>query len=125
MHEYLGLTKLDNNLPKIIWMPRQVKEPLVTNLALIHRRPEAELLRVANALHDRTDGVQNHSGDVPARAERRLRVLLDIGRVKDGDGQRDGPDPDHLENPKPEERPEFITLVVEAVVFAGLEDPEE
>ena len=54
-----------------------------------------------------------------------MRVLGDVGGVEDGDGERDGPDPDHLEDPEAEEGPELVALVVEAVVLASLEDTEE
>lgn len=120
----IRLTELNNNLPKIIRMPRQVKEALVTDLALIPRRPEPELLRIAHTLHHHPNGIQDHAGDVPACSERRLGVLLDIGRVEDRHGQGDGPDPDHLEDPESEKGPELVSFVIKTVIFSRLKNSE-
>lgn len=54
-----------------------------------------------------------------------MRILRNRRRIKDGDGQRDDPDPQHLENPEAEEREELVALVIEAAVRAGLENAEE
>jgi hypothetical protein len=54
-----------------------------------------------------------------------LRILLDIWRIQDRHGQRNNPNPDHLEDPKGKELEDVISLVVESVVFPRLEDTEE
>lgn len=46
-------------------------------------------------------------------------------RIEHCDGQRDGPDPKHLEDPETEEGEELLAHLVEAVIFASFEDAEE
>ncbi|KAF3060390.1 hypothetical protein CFAM422_011238 [Trichoderma lentiforme] len=45
-------------------------------------------------------------------------------RVEHRDGQRDGPDLKHLEDPEAEEGEELLAHLVEAVIFACFEDAE-
>ena len=40
-------------------------------------------------------------------------------------GDLTGPDPKHLKDPKAKERKELVSLVIEAVVLASLDDTEE
>lgn len=121
-----GLTELDNDLAKVVRMPRHAEEALVADgLALRVIPPEGVLLRVAHGLHCEADDEEDDADDVPACAEGVLRVLRHVGRVEHGHGQRDGPDPDHLEDPEAEEGEELVALVVEAVVLARLDDAEE
>lgn len=87
--------------------------------------PKPELLNITHGLHDEPKAKQDNTRHVPARAEAMLRVPRHGRRVEDGDGQGDGPDPDHLEDPEAEEGEELVALVVEAVVLASLEDAEE
>lgn len=101
------------------------EEPLVADSILIVSLAEAELLRIADTLHDEADCEQNDAGDVAAGAKGHLGKALDPGRVQNRDGQRDGPDPDHLEDPEAEEREELVTLIIEAVILARLQDSEE
>lgn len=54
-----------------------------------------------------------------------LRVSRHVGRVEQRDGQRHGPDPNHLKDPEPQEWQELAALIVEAVIFACFEDPVE
>lgn len=46
-------------------------------------------------------------------------------RIEHRDGQRDGPDPEHLEDPETEEGEKLLAHPVEAVIFACFEDAEE
>lgn len=54
-----------------------------------------------------------------------LRILLDVWRIQDRHWQGNNLDPDHLKDPKGKELKEIISLVIEPVVFARLEDAEE
>lgn len=118
-------TELDNDLAKIIRMPRPSPRALVTHGILVHPLPEDELFHIAHALQDKAQREQDHAHDVAARAEPDKRERGHVGRVEDRHGQRDGPDPDHLKHPEAEKGEELVALVVEAVVLAGLEDAEE
>jgi len=52
------LTKMDEDLSKIVWMSGPVEEPLVTNCSLITSpRSEAILLHITDTLHDQADRI--------------------------------------------------------------------
>ena len=119
------LTKLDDDLPEVVGMPAPAPEALVADGALVLAAAEDVLLHVAHALHHQAYRKENDTGNVAPRPEAVLRVGLHGGRVEHGDGQADGPHPDHLEDPEAEEGEELVALVVEAVVLARLQDPEE
>ena len=117
---------MDENLSKVIWMSWPIEESLVTNGPfIIHSRPETVLLNVADTLHDQANWVENNTGDIPACSECWLRVPSDVRGVQDGDGQWNGPDPDHLEYPKSKEWEELVPFVIESIIFAGLDNSEE
>lgn len=118
-------TKLNYDLPKVVGMAAPGKEPLVANGRFVVSLPKHELLNIAHSLHDKPSGKNNNTSDVAARAKRYLWILLHIGRVQKGDRQRDGPNPYHLKDPEAQERKELVSLVIEAVIFARLQDPEE
>lgn len=119
------LTELDEDLPEVIGMPAEVEETLVANGALVVCLPKGELLRIAHRFHGEADGVEDNARNVTTSPERWLLVLLDVGGVKNGDGHRDSPDPDHLEYPEAEKGEELVALVIEAVVLARLQDAEQ
>lgn len=99
-------------------------EALVTHGALVLRAPEPVLLDIADAFHDETNGKHDDSDNVSGCAKADEGVLPHGGRVDERHGQRDDPDPDHLEDPEAEEGEELVALVVEAVVLSRLEDAE-
>lgn len=125
MGEESGLTKLHNNLSKVIRVSRVGKEAFVTDISPVVRLPEPVLLHIAHALHDEPNRPQHDAGDIPPGAEAVLPIPRDAGAVDESHGQGDGPDPEHLEDPEAEEGEEPVALVVEAVVPAGPEDAEE
>ena len=86
---------------------------------------EPVLLRVADALHGKPQDEEYYPGDVPHLPEVGLIGVPHSQGVQNGNGQRDGPHPQHLEDPEPQEREELVPLVVESVVLARLQDPEE
>ena len=118
-------TKLHDDFPKVIRMPRPAEEPHVTDSAFLRPLAETVLLHIAHAFHNEADDPQNHAGDVPPRPKTRLMEVRHVRRVKHRDRQTARPDPEHLKDPEPEKLEEVIPLVVEAVVFARLDDPEE
>ena len=126
MERLLRLAELDEDLAKVVWVPGVVKEAAVAHVVgLVARLAEAVLVGIAHRLHGETHGKEHHAGNVPRRAESGLRVARDGGRVEDGDGQGDGPDPDHLQDPEAEEGEEAAAHVIEAAVRSRLEDAEE
>jgi hypothetical protein len=54
-----------------------------------------------------------------------LWVFGSVWGVDHGNWQADYPDPDHLEDPEPKGREKLVALVVEAVIFASLDDAEK
>lgn len=121
----LRLAELGEDLAKVVWVPGVVKEAAVAHVGLVVRLAEAVLVDIAHRLHDEAHGKEHHAGNVPRRAESGLRIARDGGRVEDGDGQGDGPDPEHLQDPEAEEGEEAAAHVVEAAVHSRLEDAEE
>ena len=119
------LTKVKYDLAEVVWMSRHVKEPPVTDVALVVRLPEPVLVHITDSLHDEPDGEEDDAGDIPAGAKVVLRIARDGGGVEDRDGQGDGPHPEHLKDPEAQEGEELVALVVEAVILARLEDAEE
>jgi hypothetical protein len=119
-------TKLDDYFTKVIWMSRPRKEALITNGTLVARIALEEiLLYITNTLHYKPNPKQYHSPNIPSSAKIGLWVLGDIRRVQDSDGQRNGPDPKHLETPEAEKGKELVAFVVKTVVLAGFQDSEE
>lgn len=107
-------------------MPGPVEEANIAYLSFIGRFAAEEiLLNIRNALHHKPNSEQDHPRDVPPRTEIGLGVLRDIGRVQDGNGERDGPDPDHLKDPEAQKGEELVADLVEAIVFSGFEYTEE
>lgn len=120
------LTKLDDDLTKVIGMSGDLEETHVADRTVTSMfAAETVLLHVGHCLHDQADRVQDYASNVSARAECRMRELSDIWRVEHSHRQRDGPHPEHLEDPEAKEFEEIVALVVEAIIFARLQDPEE
>jgi len=119
------LTEMNHYFAKIVRVPGEVEEPLVTEGPLVVARPEYVSLNIARSLHENANRIQDDTGDVTPRSEGDLGVPLNVGRVQDGDGQGYGPDPDYLEEPEYREGPELVSQVVEAVIFACFQDPIE
>lgn len=83
-------------------------------------------MHVRDDLEQETDAEHYDAGDVRGGAERHVIVGgSEGGRVSNGDGQGDGPYPEHLEDPKGEEGEEAATHLVEARVMAGADDAVE
>jgi hypothetical protein len=120
------LTELDDYFSEVVRMPRPTEESLVANRRLI-TIPHLEqiFLHITNTLHRQPNSIQNNTRDVSTCAKSWLRVSGYIRRVQDGDRQGDSPHPDHLEYPESKEWKELVALIVEAVVFAGLNDSEK
>lgn len=106
-------------------MARPRKEAFITHFSPIVRLPKAILLHITHALHDEPNCKHDDARNVPTRPEAVLGVASDGGRVEQRYGQRDGPNPEHLEDPKAKEWEEAVAFVVEAVILAGAEDAEE
>lgn len=120
-------TELNKDLACVIWMAGEVEKPLVADRGFVVFvcRPEAVLLDVADRFHEEPDCPEDYACNVGSLTKRRLDVASDGRGVEQRDRQADGPDPQHLEHPEAEEREELVSLVVEAVVLAGLNDAEE
>lgn len=124
------LTEVEEDLAKVVRMPGDAEQARVAHGILVVARPESEALRVAHGLDDEADGEHDDAGDVTGgpegrRRRRRRGGAAHGGRVEHGDGQRDGPDPDHLEDPEAEEGEEAVARAVEAVVLARPQDAEQ
>ena len=119
-------TELHDNLAKVIGMSRPNKKSNIANFPFVLRlAPEDVFLHIRNRLQEETNRKEDHSCDIASSTEFWLHKMCDVGRIEDSDWQRDDPDPDHLKDPESEKGEEFVSLVVEAVVFAGLDDSEE
>lgn len=120
------LTELYNDLSKVVRMSCPGKEANITHFALVlWIASEQVLLNVGYAFEDETDSKEYDTRNIPSSSKRWLVKFGHVRRIKNGDRQRNSPDPDHLENPEAKEGPELIALVVKAVIFTGLDDSEE
>lgn len=123
-------TELNDNLAKVIRMPRPAPKPTVAYSSaalLLHTTilSKAKLVDIAHTLHDEPQCKEHNTGNVPACPKGYKWVGRHIGRVDDRHRQRDDPHPEHLEDPKPKKGEELVALVIEAVVFSRFEDAEE
>lgn len=119
-------TELYDNLAKVVRMATILEETHITHGALIliiHL--ESILLHVTDTLHAQAYHEQDDARDIPTLSELRLREPRDDRRVQYSDRQARRPAPHHLEHEKAQKREEFVALVVEAVILAGLQDPEQ
>lgn len=125
----MNLTPLDDNVAKVIRVPRQRKEARITHRGAVALarllRPEQVLLHVTPGLKDEANRVQHDTRNVAPRAKIPLREARHVGRVAERHGQRDDPDPEHLKDPEAEKLGEAAAHLVEALVLAGLQDAEE
>lgn len=108
-------------------MSTQLEETNITDSTRLLARSllEAIFLRIRYGFEAESENENDDSDDVCSLAEGWLAVSENIRAVQDGDRKRDRPDPQHLEHPESEEREELIALVIEAVVFASLQDSEQ
>ena len=116
---------MKNDFPKVIGVTRIRKEAFVANRLSIMGASETQLLHVADALKYHTDSIEHNSRNVSSSSKAVLLVLRHFGRVDECDWQRNSPDPNHLEDPEAQEGKELAALVIEAVIFARLEDAVE
>lgn len=123
---HVRFTKLDDDLSKVIWMSGPTEEAFIADCRLV-ALPGLEqiFLYIADALHDKSNGVQYHTSDIPSCSICWLLILRDIWRVENCNWQRDSPDPKHLEDPEPKKGKEFIPFIIKSVVFACFQDSEE
>lgn len=78
----MWLTKLDDDLAKVIGMSGPRKESLVADGRLVTvSRLEQIFLYVTDTLHNHANRIQNDARNVPARPKVWLRVLCDIRGV--------------------------------------------
>lgn len=120
------LTKLYNGFPEVIRMSGPREKSLVTNSSFIlHTAPEPIFLYVTHTLHHKPNREKYHTRNIPPSTEAMLAVLQHFWGIENRDGQRDNPHPQHLQYPEAKEGKEFVPLVIEAVVLAGLDDAEE
>jgi hypothetical protein len=90
-------------------MARPREETNIANRTIAAMRAsETVLLDVGDALHDQANRVQDNASNVSSGAERWLGKLCDFWRIENRDWQAARPNPEHLENPKAEERPELV-----------------
>lgn len=118
---------------KVVYPPAPAPHPLVADGIFRRVRAlERPLLHVGQGFEDEADDEEDDADDVGPRSEIRVsgRVRV-VGRgghgrgVEEGDGEGDGPDPEELEDPEPGEAEEMRAHLVEPVVGAGPDDPEE
>lgn len=106
-------------------MATPAKEANITHLPLITLiTPKAILLHIPHTLEHKAQDKQDNPSDIPPRPEIRLPILQHIGTIQKGNGQRNSPDPNHLKDPEPQKRQEFIPHLIESVIFTRLEDSE-
>lgn len=84
--------------------------------------PKTILLNIPHTLQHKAQHKQNHASNIPPRPKLWLIIFQHIGTIQDGNGQRNGPNPNHLKDPKPKKGQELIPHLIESVIFARLED---
>ena len=107
-------------------MSAKLEEANIAHCARLLAGPllETVLLGIRDGLKTKREDKDDDSDDVCRLAERRLRHSKNVRAVEDRHRKRNGPDPEHLEDPETKEGKEFVALVVETVVFARLQDAE-
>lgn len=106
-------------------MAAPAKEADITYLPLITLiTPKAVLLHIPHTLQHKSQKKQNNASDIPPGPKLWLGILQHIGTIQNGNGQRNGPNPNHLKDPKPEKRQKLIPHLIEPVVFSRFEDSE-
>lgn len=107
-------------------MSAQLEEANVADSARLFSRPllEAILLSIRDGFETEGKCPDDNPNDICCLAKGWLRYLKHVWTVENGHRKRDGPDPEHLEDPESKEREELVALVVEAVIFASLQNSE-
>lgn len=81
------LTKLDDDLPKVVRMPGPNEKADIAHLPFVcWIAPELVLLNIGNTFQDKTNGKQYYTGNVASCSEVRLVEPRDIWRVEDSHG---------------------------------------
>lgn len=104
-------------------MATPAEEADITHLSLITLiTPKSILLNIPHTLQHKAQYKQDHPSNIPPGPKLWLFVFQHIGTIQNGNGQRNGPDPNHLKDPKPKKGQELIPHLIESVVFTRLED---
>lgn len=122
------LTDLDYDLAEVVWVPTPLEEANVAEsswLLTFRALLEAVLLNIADAFQHETDCEDYDPDNIRRFTKAWLTILENIRAVQERDWQTNSPDPKHLEYPEAKEGEELVSLVVEAIVLAGLQDAEE
>ena len=120
------LTELNDNLAEVIRMSAQRKEAYIAHSTLVLiPLLEKILLHIAHALHRQADRIQDDSHNVHAGSKGMLAILRHLRAINQRHRQTRGPAPHHLEHEEAQKREELVARAIEAVVFPGLQDPEE
>lgn len=108
-------------------MPAPLEKPNITNRTRLLARAllESIFLDITHGLHGERNHKNDDRDDVGRFAKAGLRVLQHVRGIYKSYRKTDSPAPKHLKDPESEKREEFVTLVVEAVVGASLQDAEE
>lgn len=107
-------------------MSTKCEKPYITHSTLFSlSHLEAVLLHVGNTLHKEANSPEDHARDVASGSEIWLWEFGHVWTVQNRDRQGDGPNPEHLEDPETKERKELVAFIIEAVVFARLQDAEK
>jgi hypothetical protein len=120
-------TNLCHDFCKVVGMPAKLEEANIAHCTRLLAWPllETVLLGIRNGLKSKGQDKDDNSDDIRCLAERWLRHSNYIWTVENRYWERDGPDPQHLEDPETKEGKKLVTLVVKAIVFARLQDTEE
>lgn len=87
--------------------------------------PENILLNVGLKFHEEANRKKDHACDISAGAKVWLIEARDLWRVEDRDWERHNPDPCRLKDPESEERQEFVSLIIEPIIFARFQNAEQ
>ena len=95
------LTKLYQDLPKIVWVSGPNEKSNVADSSLVFRlTSKIVFLDIGHSLQHESKSEENDTGNVSSSAECWLRISGNIWGIQNGYRQRYCPDPDHLEDPK-------------------------
>lgn len=75
------LTKLDNNLSKIVRMAGELEKSFVAHSVLIMSLSEAILLNIADRLHNEPCRKQDYTCNIPASTKAMLAILRHVRRI--------------------------------------------
>jgi hypothetical protein len=122
------LTELNGDLSEVVGMPTPLEEAHIADrtwLLSCRTLLEAVLLYITHGLHEERNNEDDDRDDIRRPPKVRLSVLQHPRTVNNRNRQADRPAPKHLKHPESQKLEEVVSLVVESVVFAGLQDTEE